>query len=218
MFFTECGRLARQHPGLASVFQQLDASLQTVGIGAVLRSEDLASFLSIRLNQARSALDLLVAEGLLRRIEMIECRYCEMAVDLTDYMDAVDEEGEYRCTSCDRVLGGGAAVRIGAYVPGEPWPIQKVLPDQGACSGPSTQEPSTLRLDGPIDENAWYTHGQIAKAYRINGEALRKRLTRFRARTVNGWKENDDRRTGESNHLYRPAEIKSIIEGLRVSG
>ena len=80
MFFTECARLAEQHPDLARVFEQLDSQLRAMGTAEVIRSDDLASFLNIDPNQMRSALDMFAREGVLLRAEMIECRYCQMAV------------------------------------------------------------------------------------------------------------------------------------------
>ena len=104
MFFTECARLAEQHPDLASVFEQLDSQLRAMGTAEVIRSDDLASFLNIDPNQMRSALDMFAREGVLLRVEMIECTYCQMAALRSEYQEALDEDDEYRCTSCDRPL------------------------------------------------------------------------------------------------------------------
>src|SRR6266550_7891699 len=98
MFFTECASLTERHPDLASVFVQLDSKLGAMGTADVIRPDDMASFLGIDPNQMRSALGMLAQEGVLRRIEMIECGYCQMAVLRSEYQEALDADDEYRCT------------------------------------------------------------------------------------------------------------------------
>ena len=115
MFFTECASLAEQHPDLASVFEQLDSELRAMGTPEVIRSDDLASFLNIDPNQMRSALDMFAQVGVLLRVEMIECTYCRMAAFRSDYQEALDEDDEYRCTSCDRPLTNRTIQVITAY-------------------------------------------------------------------------------------------------------
>ena len=75
-----------------------------MGNAEVIRSGDLASFLNVDPNQMRSVLDMFAQEGVLRRVEMIECAYCQMAALRSEYQEALDEDDEYRCTSCDRRL------------------------------------------------------------------------------------------------------------------
>jgi hypothetical protein len=122
MYFRECERLVQQHPDLASVFERIDGQLGQMGPPEVIRPGDLASFLSIDPNKVRSALDLLVRERLLSRSEMIECANCEMAAPHADYQAALDEQDEYRCTSCDRPLTNRTMRLITAYHSGEKWP------------------------------------------------------------------------------------------------
>jgi hypothetical protein len=162
-------------------------------------------------------LDLLTAEGLLRRVEMIECRYCEMAVDLVDYMDAMNEDDEYRCTSCDRVLRGEAAGKIVAYVPGEmsSTPLDRKVVDRRV--EPATPAAEVATLSTPLDHDAWYTHDRIAKALGLNRELLRKRLDRFRRSNLDAWKVNDDRRPREPKYLYQPRRIRDILNALHAS-
>jgi len=121
MFFTECARLAEQHPDLKRVFDQLDSQLSAMGTAEVIRSDDLASFLNIDPNQMRSALDMFAQQGVLRRVEMIECTYCQMAALRSEYQEALDEDEEYRCTSCDRPLRDRTIKIIAAYRSGEKW-------------------------------------------------------------------------------------------------
>lgn len=122
MFFRECARLAKQYPDLATVFQRVDSRLREMGAAAVIRPEDLASFLRIDLNQIRTALDLLTQNSVLRRVEMIECVECGMAAPRSDYLRSMDEDDEYRCTSCDRALTDRTVQIITAYEPGDEWP------------------------------------------------------------------------------------------------
>src|SRR5258708_28641353 len=122
MFFTECERIAEQHPDLARVVEQLDSKLSEMGTAEVIRADDLASFLNIDPNQMRSALDMFAQQGVLDRVEMIDCTYCQMAAFRSDYQEALDEYDEYRCTSCDRPLTDRTIRIITAYRRGEKWP------------------------------------------------------------------------------------------------
>jgi len=143
MFFTECERLAEQHPDLAGVLERLDSQFGKMGTAEVIRPDDLASLLRIDPNQMRSALDMFAQEGVLQRVEMIECTYCQMAALRTDYREGLDEDDEYRCTSCDRPLTDKTIEFITTYRHGEKW--------QGA-SGPRERSGDTgLRQDSSRD-------------------------------------------------------------------
>ena len=121
MFFTECEHLAEQHPDLARVFEQLDSQLRAMGTAEVIRPDDLASFLNIDPNQMHSALEMFAQVGVLDRPEMIECAYCQMAALRSEYQKALDEDDEYRCTSCDRPLTDKTIQIISTYRRGEKW-------------------------------------------------------------------------------------------------
>ena len=62
----------------------------------------LASFLGADPNQVTSVLEMLAHEKLLCSEEMVECPHCDMAVLRSDYESALEEDGEYACTSCDQ--------------------------------------------------------------------------------------------------------------------
>jgi len=69
-----------------------------------------------------------------------------------------------------------------------------------------------------LDDRAWYTHVQLAEAFGVEKERLRKRLDRFRQRNQDGWKENEDRRPREPGYFYRLGGVREILESLRASG
>src|SRR5690242_8115028 len=127
MYFTESARLAERHPELAVVFERLDSQLSALGTAEVIRHDDLASFLNMEPNQTRSALDLLAQVGVLHRIEMIECVFCQMAATRSEYQAALHEDDEYRCTSCDRRLADRAIRIITAYTRGDKWGTDRVV-------------------------------------------------------------------------------------------
>ena len=216
MFFTECARLAEQHPDLALVFEQIDSQFHAMGTAEVVRPGDLASFLNVDPNRMRSALDLLAGEALLLRVEMVECRYCQMAALRSDYQQALEEDGEYRCTSCDRPLTSRAIQIITTYRRGERW---RAIPNPQNGSGDVglreafPPDPAIVRLD----EQGWYTHDRLAEAFGVGKDALRKRLDRFRDHALNGWKTNEDRRPREAKYLYQLRAVMALIEELRAS-
>jgi hypothetical protein len=135
MFFTECAHLAEQHPDLASVLERLDSQLGAMGTAEVIRSDDLASFLKIDPNQMRSALDMFALEGVLQRVEMIECMYCQMPALRSAYQEGLDEDDEYRCTSCDRPLTDGTIEFITTYRCGEKWQAVSKPRDRSGDTG-----------------------------------------------------------------------------------
>jgi len=218
MFFTECERLAEQHPNLAGVFEKLDSQLKAMGTAEVLRSEDLASFLRIEPNQMRSALDLVARAGVLRRMEMIECSYCQMAALHSDYQEALDDDGEYRCTSCDRELTARTIRFITTYENGEKWRTFAKSTDGSGDPSRGDLAPGGTPANTVPDEQAFYSHGRLAAIFNVGEEALRKRLDRYRKRNMNGWKPNEDRRTREPKYLYQLQAVRTIVEELRSSG
>jgi hypothetical protein len=213
MYFIECARLAEQHVDLAAVFERLDSEFRTMRTVEILRPEVWSSFLNVDPNQMRSALDMLAEQGVLRREEMIECRGCEMVALLSDYRAGLEEDGEYRCTDCDRPLTDGTIELITTYRRGEKWQGISNRGGDGLGEASSSSTPSNVALD----EQAWYTHDRLAPAFNVGKDALRKRLDRYREHNMNGWKENDDRRPREAKYLYRLRDVKGIIQELRAS-
>jgi len=214
MFFTECARLAERHPDLANVFEQLDTQFQAMGTAEVIRSDDLASFLTIDPNQMRSALEMFAQEGVLLRVEMIECPYCQMVALRSEYQEALEEEDEYRCTSCDRPLPDKTIQIITVYRSGEKWP--KVL-DAG---GPGNADAGLIETSHPEvvpDQEALYPYQRLAEIFNVDKEALRKRLERFREGSLEGWIANTERHSREAKHFYRLGAVRAIIEDLRAS-
>lgn len=121
MFFTECANIAERHPDLAGVIQRIDAQLQEMRTAEVLRVGDFASFLGVDPNQVTSVFEMLVEGGLLVGEEMVECPHCSMAVLRSDYDSAVEKDGEFRCSDCDRPLPQTALQAITTYRCGEQW-------------------------------------------------------------------------------------------------
>ncbi len=131
MYFTACANLAERHPGLAGVIQQIDAQLQDIGTAEVLRVGDFASFLGIDPNQVTSVFEMLAEDGFLVGEEMVECPHCRTAVLRSEYDLALEEEGEFRCTDCDRPLPNGSVRKIITYRRGERWRELPKATDQG---------------------------------------------------------------------------------------
>jgi hypothetical protein len=180
-----------------------------MGTAEVIRTDDLASFLGADKNQVESVLDLLAQDDLLSREEMIECAYCRMVVLSSDYKDILAEEGEFRCTCCERRLSDATAQPILTYRRGEKWEVSKSSSESSEGTGLADQK---------FDDQAWYPCTRLAAIYGVEKEALRKRLDRYRENNFDGgWKSNEDRRPREPKFLYKAGNVKSIIEDLRAS-
>jgi len=208
--------LAEQHPDLASVFERLDSQLRAMGTAEVIRPDDLASFLNIDPNQMRSALVMFAQEGVLHRVEMIECPYCQMAALRSEYQEALDEDDEYRCTSCDRRLTEKTIHIITTYRRGEKWQEVSNLRDGSGDAGLRDASASSASIV-TLDEQGWYTHVRLAESFSVGKEALRKRLDRYREHKLDGWKRQDDRRPREPKYLYRLQDVKGVIQELASS-
>lgn len=133
MYFTECARLADRYPGLADLVTKVDAHLKKMGTAVVIRKADLASFFRADPNQVGSVLDLLAQGGLLQAEEMVECTFCRMAVLRADFEEAREEEGEYVCTSCDRLLTDKTVDLITTYRRGKMWGKDELSPHLAAA-------------------------------------------------------------------------------------
>lgn len=122
MFFTECANLAERHPDLAAAVQRIDAQLREMRTAEVIRVDGLASFLGLDPNQTSAVLEGLVEAGVLAAEEMVECAHCGMAILRSDYDEVMEEEDEYRCTSCDRLWEGRRVQAVTTYRRGKKWP------------------------------------------------------------------------------------------------
>jgi transcription initiation factor IIE alpha subunit len=187
-----------------------------MGTAEVIRPDDLASFLIIDPNQMRSALEMFAQEGVLRRVEMIECPYCQMAALRSEYQEALDEDDEYRCTSCDRRLTEKTIHTITTYRRGEKWQEVSNLRDGSGDAGLRDASASSASIV-TLDEQGWYTHVRLAESFSVGKEALRKRLDRYREHKLDGWKKQDDRRPREPKYLYRLQDVKGVIQELASS-
>lgn len=218
MYFTECARLAERHPDLEGAIKKVDGQLAAMGTVEVIRPSEFASFLGTDRNQVRAVLELLAREGLLQAEEMIECSHCQMAALRSDYEDVLEEDGEYTCTSCDRPLNAHTIDRITTYRRGKKWkdsapPVTAL----GQGDGPRQAVPAAAAPGTELDEHAWYRYDRLAEAFGVRKDALRKRLDRFREESLNGYKENEDRRPREPRYLYQLQAVRRIIEDLRAS-
>jgi len=210
MFFTECERLAERHPDLAEAVQQVDAQLARMHADGIIRPSDFASFLGTDPNQIAAVLEKLGREKLLRAEEMVECPYCSMAARRSDYQQQMEEQGEYRCTSCDRPLTDTSVKAIIAYRRGEKWRGIPPLPEDASGK-------TSLQLKA-LDEKAWYTHARLAELFGLPEEALRKRLERWRPTHFDGgWKEDPDRAVNEPKYIYQWRAVRGIIEDMLAS-
>lgn len=218
MYFTVCARLAEQHPDLEGAIKKVDDQLAAMGTAEVIRPAEFASFLGANRKQVCSILELLVREGLLQAEEMIECPHCQMAALRSDFEEAYEEDGEYTCTSCDRPLTNQTIESITTYRRGNSWndlPPRVTANRQG--DGSIQPAPAATSSHSGLDEHAWYRYYDLAEAFGVSKDALRKRLDRFREKNLNGYKENEDRRPREPKYLYQLQAVRVIIEDLRAS-
>jgi hypothetical protein len=139
-----------------------------------------------------------------------------MAALRSEYKEALDDDGEYRCTSCDRPLTNRTTRIITAYRRGEKWPEVSNPRDGSGDVGLRDASSSSASIV-TLDEQGWYTHMRLAESFSVGKEALRKRLDRYREHKLDGWKKQDDRRPREPKYLYRLQDVKGVIQELASS-
>jgi len=139
-----------------------------------------------------------------------------MAALRSEYQEALDEDDEYRCTSCDRRLTEKTIHTITTYRRGEKWQEASNLRDGSGDAGLRDASASSASIV-TLDEQGWYTHVRLAESFSVGKEALRKRLDRYREHKLDGWKKQDDRRPREPKYLYRLQDVKGVIQELASS-
>ena len=72
----------------------------------------------------------------------------------------------------------------------------------------SVARPSVAK---PIDETALLAPTDLAKQFKLNAEALRKKLGRWRKTNHEGWIENTERKQHEPKYLYRVSAVLPIL-------
>jgi hypothetical protein len=66
----------------------------------------------------------------------------------------------------------------------------------------------------PRDDADLLSVAALAARYRLNAEALRKRLQRWQAGTMDGWVEVEDRARNQPRYLYRVGAVRHLFGGL----
>lgn len=95
------------------------------------------------------------------------------------------------------------------------------------CEGPRNElTPTDLLWDwwrnsggagGPLDDDTWLNHADLASKLEIPAEPLRKRLDRWRKQHGEVWQEAMEPRAGEPQYVYRVGAIRTLLEKARSS-
>lgn len=86
---------------------------------------------------------------------------------------------------------------------------------------PAVGVPSDLHPEGhdagAANEDSHLSPAKLAELFDVPGNALRKRLERWRASNHAGWIENPDRPANHPQFLYRVGAVKHIIDALKAT-
>jgi hypothetical protein len=104
MFFQESEAIAREHPDLLRVVEQVDQQLSGICSPAPLRPADFSCALGADDNQVLSLFDLFAQRGVLLPEEMVECERCHNLMPAGALRDAIQDEDQLECTTCSRVF------------------------------------------------------------------------------------------------------------------
>jgi hypothetical protein len=104
MFFKECGHLASKFPGLQKTIQSIDEALSKMKVSSLVIPELLSKKLTLRHSQVSSILAQLTDDGLLCRIDMLECEKCRTFTDKATFEYAIVNKEPCECSYCDEDL------------------------------------------------------------------------------------------------------------------
>lgn len=102
MYFHESEAIAREHPTLKRVIEQIDGHLATIFNPAPLRPADFSSVISCDTNQVVSIFDLLAQREVLLAEGMVECERCHNLMPASAYDQAMADEDDFECSGCSR--------------------------------------------------------------------------------------------------------------------
>lgn len=102
MYFHESEAIAREHPDLHRIVEQIDSQLATIFTGAPLRPADFSCHLACDTNQVISVFRLLVECDVLLAEKMVECERCHNLMPATGFQQALADEDDFDCSSCGR--------------------------------------------------------------------------------------------------------------------
>jgi hypothetical protein len=88
------------------------------------------------------------------------------------------------------------------------WAMEKPKSDAKQAAGQGKSEPSDA-------ETGCYSVGDLARKFKVNAEALRKRLDRWRYHNDRGWIENPNRGGKQPTYLYDIAAVRPVIEAIK---
>jgi hypothetical protein len=104
MYFQESEAIAREHPDLICVVEQVDSQLSGIASPAPLRPADFSSALRVNANQVTSVFELLAQKGVLLAEDMVECDGCNNLMSRDAFRQAIEDEDEFECSSCSRLF------------------------------------------------------------------------------------------------------------------
>lgn len=112
MFFQESEAIARDHPDLRQVIDQVDQRLFDVRTPAPLRPTDFSCALGAENNQVVSVFQLLATHGFLVAVKMVECEQCQNLMPAESFQQAIEDEDKLECTGCGSVFSRNTRPRV----------------------------------------------------------------------------------------------------------
>ena len=152
MFFQESEAIARKHPDLLPVVEQIDLHLSQISLPAPLRPGDFSAVLGAEENQVVSVFELLAKKGLLCAEELVECDRCQNLMSAAAFREASDDEDEFECTSCGRVFPARTEPIL-VYRMTAPT-LSRTKAEAQMQNTKTSTTPGTVPVDEPLSERA----------------------------------------------------------------
>jgi pimeloyl-ACP methyl ester carboxylesterase len=100
MFFNESEALASQHPELRELIGKIDGQLSQFDATAIARVGDFSTFLGESINRVSGIFERYVMEGVLQKVDMVECVKCQTLSPAGSYRSNLAAEDLFACSAC----------------------------------------------------------------------------------------------------------------------
>ncbi len=104
MFFKESESLAVKHAELKDLIEKIDGHLSQFDASAIARVADFATFSGEHINRISGLFDAYVSEGILQKVEIVECMKCQTLSNAVDYRSTSRDDEPFPCPACGEDL------------------------------------------------------------------------------------------------------------------
>ncbi|MGO8900600.1 MAG: hypothetical protein ACLQU5_19960 [Isosphaeraceae bacterium] len=115
MFFNESEHLATKNPQLKGLIEKIDEKIAEFDSSALARVADFSRFFRESINRITGIFEGYVTEGVLERVEMVDCINCQTLTLAIEYRAYLSDQKPFPCSCCGEDLTAQAPRQCYAY-------------------------------------------------------------------------------------------------------